>query len=279
MAKICDYLKMCLLLFMPKTMLTRWIGKVAQMRLPKCFLDIFIRIFVRHYHIDMNESSTCNFKTFNDFFTRELHSQSRPIAPDEKSIISPVDGRIAAYGDIRDNVLLQAKGISYPIDKFLMYPPYTERFANGIYVTIYLSPRNYHRIHAPIDGMIKESYYIPGTLFPVNPFAVKNVQGLFTLNERLITIIECATGCHVAVVKIGATIVGKIQVTYDKIVPHRANFVHKKYAIHIEKGKELGKFLMGSTVILLFEHNRVRLAEQLCENQEIRLGEIIAQWT
>ena len=270
-------LKLLVLKLLPKNLFSCLIGYIANLALPKILLNIWIKIFIRIYKIDMTDSKQKSFKTFNAFFTRELDPQARPISQDTDSIVSPVDGLISHFGNIQDNEIIQVKGISYPLENLLINKKYFEIFKNGSFITIYLTPKHYHRIHSPISGDIKELYYIPGTLFPVNFFAVENIPGLFTLNERIITLIKNEELGFVSVIKVGATVVGKIKVVYDTIESNKMRHtIHKEYSqIKISKGEELGRFEMGSTVILLFQ-NQIKF-DSLQLGQEIFFGRQIAK--
>lgn len=270
-------LRLAFLRALPKIALSRCAGRLAGIRFPRYFLQFFIRIFVRRYKINMAESASHSFATFNEFFTRPLRPECRRIDPRERAIISPVDGVVGGWGKIAANTLVQAKGIDYGLGDLVIHRPYADIFQGGHYLTLYLSPRHYHRIHAPVAGRIAESYYIPGTLYPVNPFAVEHIPGLFTLNERLITLIQSHSAGQVAVIMVGATVVGQIRVVYDRVSRRKAS-AHKKYAgLSTERGAELGRFLMGSTVILLFEAGRIDFLEGITAGVEVKWGEAVAE--
>lgn len=277
MQGLCDYIRVILLRILPKNRLSRWVGRLAEIRFPSWLLNSFIKVFIKAYRIPMQEVAAESFHTFNEFFVRPLRPECRPVNSEHNSLVSPVDGIVANWGTMNENTLLQAKGISYSLQNFVINPDYSLMFAGGDYITLYLSPRHYHRIHTPVDGYIEELYYIPGQLYPVNQFSVNHIPGVFTLNERLITILYNADLGHVAIVKVGATIVGKIAVIYDTVTSNQLRSpVHRHYQdLFIEKGKELGRFLMGSTVILLLEKGKVAFT-RLTSGQEIRWGELIA---
>ncbi|NUM34280.1 MAG: phosphatidylserine decarboxylase [Candidatus Brocadiae bacterium] len=269
-----------ILKILPKNLLSRIIGYFAERKLPACFVRLWIKIFQKIYKIDMKEVETASYKNFNEFFTRSLKKEARPIDGNPQSIVSPVDGVIGCFGKIENNTLFQAKGISYSLQHLVVNQEYAALFQNGLYITLYLSPRHYHRIHCPVAGSLEELFYIPGTLYPVNSFAVKNIPALFTLNERLISLIETPQAGKVAVIKVGATVVGKIKVVYDTLESNQGkkNVVSKKYqGISLEKGQELGRFQMGSTVILLFSNPQIAFSG-LETGKEVRFGEKIATW-
>jgi phosphatidylserine decarboxylase len=266
------------LALLPKNILSSLLGNLADLPLPETVVNFFITIFRRYYKIDMTEVAESSFKTWNDFFTRRLRLDCRPIAEGSIKIVSPVDGVVGCFGKIDRNTLFQAKGIPYSLNNLLVNPKYAKLFQNGYYITFYLSPRHYHRIHSPLQGTIEELLYIPGTLYPVNACGVEHIPGIFTLNERLITFLRNEFAGLVAVVKIGATVVGKIKVVYDQIESNRERFsISRKYSgLLIRKGEELGRFQMGSTVILFFEPGKI-MFYSLQLGQEIRFGEAIGE--
>jgi len=194
-------------------------------------------------------------------------------------VVSPVDGRVSQVGYSDNGRCLQAKGIEYTVDELLGDKEAAKPFHGGAWTTIYLSPRDYHRIHAPLGGMITGYAYIPGEFWPVNPASVKNKQSLFCVNERLVTYLDTVAG-KCAVVKVGATCVSRIKAAYDEILTHdgKPGKVHK-YDTHlpVEKGGELGRFEMGSTVILLFEPKRVKWDDSLQPEGVVRLGKRIGE--
>ncbi|MFN7133384.1 MAG: archaetidylserine decarboxylase, partial [Myxococcales bacterium] len=219
------------------------------------------------------------FPTFGDFFTRRLRPGARPIAPGDDVVVSPTDGLVAAVGTSVEGRLVQVKGREYSVAALLDDPDESKRFEGGAYCTIYLAPRDYHRIHSPVAGEVEKLAYIPGELWPVNPPAVRSVPNLFAVNERLISYVASPVG-RVAVVKVGATCVGRIRATYDDVVTNSGGSRLKKeyeQKPKVEKGGELGVFEMGSTVILLFEPGRVALDEALVEGTVVRMGQAIGK--
>ena len=266
-----------LLKILPKNAISRIIGRLAQANLPAPVLNWWIRRFIQHYEIEMTEVASQRFASFNEFFTRPLRHECRPIDANPAQVTAPVDGIIASFGTIDHGTLVQAKGIDYSLAALVVAEEYRRIFANGYYLTFYLSPRHYHRIHTPVGGTIEELYYIPGTLYPVNRMAVDHISALFTLNERLLTIVANSMVGRVAIIKVGAMIVGKIKVVYDRVESNkRPTIIHNKYAsLPIAKGAELGRFQMGSTVILLFEPGSIELAD-LAIGQEVKFGQAIA---
>lgn len=218
-------------------------------------------------------------KSFNDFFTRELKPEVREVDDTSSSIVSPVDGTIAEFGAIKNNLLVQSKGILYSLVD-LVGKKEAKDFENGFYLTIYLSPADYHRIHAPVSGRVKNFSYFSGNLWPVNRFGIENVGGLFSLNERILTPIESDMG-KVGLVKVGATIVGKISLDYDRLNTNSG----KPTALNLpvvptklyKKGDEIGLFQLGSTVILLFESGRFNQTN-IYSGKTIKMGEAIGHF-
>jgi phosphatidylserine decarboxylase len=210
-----------------------------------------------------------------DLFTRRLKPGARPLDPDPKAVLCPVDGRLYAEGPIDKGLLLQAKGRTFTLSALLANEERAAAFEGGSYITLYLSPRDYHRVHCPIDAEITGYTYVPGELYPVNPAAVANVDGLFARNERLITHLSSPDFGQVDLVMVGATCVGHIKVAYDATVAtnvgeHRVRQEVYTPTRRIGRGEELGVFEMGSTVILIVEP-RVRL-EPLTPETPVRLG-------
>ena len=240
-----------------------------------------MRAFAVRYRIDLSECPELDaYRTFGEFFARPLRPGLRPVAAGERVLVSPVDGVVSECGPLAGGRLVQAKGIDYSAAALLGDPLLAARFEGGAYLTIYLSPRDYHRIHFPLGGAVTGYRYLPGRLFPVNPVAVRNVPGLFGINERLVTLLDTpAGGC--AVVAVGAMVVGRVRAYYDPTAPvtnrpgARAQGRDYLEPIPVEKGRELGAFEMGSTVILLFEAGRVRLARHIAPGVRVRVGETI----
>jgi phosphatidylserine decarboxylase len=240
----------------PKSALTRVAGFLADVPWPQSLLRTFIRFYVRTFAIDMSQFAAPaeGYKTFNAFFTREVAPGARPIPSETDALLSPVDGRVIEAGPIRDGQLLQAKGITYSLGQLLGNDPGWKHYDGGAFATLYLHPRDYHRIHSPCTGKVTRFRYIPGDLWTVSPTGVTQVPGLFARNERWITFMQTSAG-EVAVVKVGATIVGRIRVVYHKGVGHSwgAEPIAESLPVPVslKAGAELGRFELGSTVILL----------------------------
>lgn len=250
-----------LLYIVPKNWLSCFVGYLVSIYLPHFLNKIVINLFIKLCKIDVNEAdkSVDEYPSLQEFFIRRLKPSVRPIAKEKNIIISPCDGTLSIAHKIENNSLIQAKGKSYSIDKLVNNKELGTRFMSGYQATLYLSPRDYHRFHAPVDGEIIETVYIPGSLWPVNKWAVNNVENLFCENERVITLIkEEASGKLLAQIAIGATLVGKIHLNYCDFSHDKKNHLRISQKIHhgivnIKKGQELGRFMFGSTIILLLE--------------------------
>ncbi|WP_349409560.1 archaetidylserine decarboxylase [Pseudalkalibacillus sp. SCS-8] len=239
-----------------------------------------IPAYVKWYNIDLShvEKPVEQYRSLNEFFKRKLIPYARPIDQNNDTFISPADGLIKQVGRIDNGQIIQAKGVSYSVDQLLADEERAKFFQNGTYMTIYLSPKDYHRIHAPIDGTITDFSYIPGRLYPVNDHGVESIEGVYSKNERLTTFMRTPVG-QVAVVKVGALIVGSVQLAYKKQIER----VHKgkQYAEALEgspfihKGTEMGHFEFGSTVILLFEEDQIDLLQSIQPGTDIKVGEPI----
>jgi phosphatidylserine decarboxylase len=251
----------------PKGTLSRGIGWLARRRVPKPLRRPIYGGFARYAGADLSllDRPLDEFERFDDFFTRPLAPGVRPVEEGDV-VVSPVDGVISEIGMCEGGRMIQCKGLDYMVRGLLADPNEARAFEGGAYATLYLAPRDYHRIHAPVKGKITGYRHIPGAFFPVNPLSVRNVAGLFSINERLVTYLDSDFG-RVAVVKVAATGVGHITLSYDREVStHRPGSAGRhgwaqKYASPrpVGAGEELGMFHLGSTVIVLFEPGRVTL--------------------
>ena len=242
-----------------------------------------IRWFIRTFSVDLQdavEQDISRFKTFNAFFTRELKEDARPIAHGDNVVTSPVDGTVSQAGDINGDLIFQAKGHEYSLRALLGGSPgHAELFNDGRFATIYLSPRDYHRIHMPVNASLRSQIHVPGRLFSVAPHTVNTVPGLFARNERVVALFDSSHG-PMAMILVGAINVAAIETVWSGLVTppagkrvseisyepgHQQDFV---------KGQEMGRFNMGSTVILLF-NNRVSWDANLTNGQSVRMGEQI----
>lgn len=237
---------------------SRIVGRFAQAKVPKPLLRAVIAWYVKQYKVDLSEVADPieSFETFDAFFTRTLKPGIHVVDPDRDVAVSPVDGRVLNVGRVAEGRIDQVKGRSYALDELLDSAPDTAVYAHGWYITLYLSPRDYHRIHSPADGKITRFRYVPGRLYPVNAMGVNNVDRLFAVNERLITHIDGPLG-KFAVVKVGATNVGLITASYTDIRTNSGRRTHYDEALRrpvkIARGGELGQFHLGSTVVLISE--------------------------
>jgi phosphatidylserine decarboxylase len=245
--------------------------------------NALIALFMRGFRPDLSDAETTDpfaFEHFNAFFTRALRAGARPLAGTASTLISPVDGTLSQLGAIEHGMVLQAKGRSYSLDALLAgaAPQWASRFTGGQFVTIYLAPYNYHRIHMPADGILQSIWYVPGRLFSVNTTAAAMVQGLFARNERLVLLFEGSCGAF-AVIFVGALNVGSMAtVWHGDVTPRRPRRVTQlplppQSERFRERGAEIGRFNMGSTVVLHFAPDRITLDQRLQSGATLRLGQ------
>lgn len=268
----------------PHHALSRVIYKVMRIRWP-WFKNALTAWFVKQYKVDMSQALNPDIKgypDFNHFFTRELRADARPIANSTNAIVSPVDGRISEIGLINNDTIIQAKNHSYSMRALLGGDlKLAERFNNGSFVNIYLSPRDYHRIHMPITGTLKSMTYVPGRLFSVSPSTVRSVPRLFARNERVVSIFESELG-NFAMVKVGALFVSSVDTVWQQsITPRRPKSLETWHyndssKVTLQRGEEAARFNMGSTVILLFEPGKLQWQQTLKPHHPVKLGELIA---
>jgi phosphatidylserine decarboxylase len=262
---------------LPQHSLSRLILAATRVRTP-WFKNWTIRGFLKLYRVDMTEATESDpyrYGSFNEFFTRALKAGVRPVANDHAAIASPVDGCVSEAGTIDRGRLLQAKGRHYELTELLAAQPWASRFEGGSFATIYLAPFNYHRVHMPLRGELKETVYVPGRLFSVNAATAQHVPGLFARNERILTLFDSDAG-QFALVLVGALNVGSMATVWAGDITPAARRVVTRVPgppTTLEKGAELGRFNMGSTVILLFEPNRVRWHPRVHAGSVVRLGQ------
>lgn len=249
----------------------------------KWLLKLVLPLFIRQFKVNMAEAKNSDWKSytsFNNFFTRELKEEARDISADKTAIASPVDGAISQLGKINDDLIFQAKGHAYSLTQLLGdRKDLGETFKDGQFNTIYLSPKDYHRIHMPIDGKLKEMIHVPGELFSVNPTTVENVPALFARNERIICLFDTDAG-PMAMILVGAIFVGSIEtVWHGEVTPPTCkdirNWKYDEKELNYIKGQEMGRFNMGSTVILLHANEKMDWLKELKAEQVVRLGEAI----
>ena len=246
----------------------------------------FINFFIKKFGINMEEAqrkTASEFSCFNDFFTRELEDGVRPIQGGEKDLVSPADGAVSQLGRIEQGRIFQAKGQSFSVQELLGGDAaLAEEFMEGSFNTIYLSPKDYHRVHMPVTGTLRQTIYVPGDLFSVNKVTAENVPRLFARNERLVAIFDTEQG-PMAMVLVGAMIVAAIDTVWaGRITPAKAERKVVQYAnpepIVLEKGAEMGRFLLGSTVVLCFPKDSMHWQEGLMADSEVKVGQVIGQY-
>jgi phosphatidylserine decarboxylase len=272
-----DRLKVLLQYLLPKTLITEWAGAVATSRAG--WTRGLVPWFIRRYGVDMSEAAEpdpARYASFNDFFTRALREGIRPMAA--APFVCPVDGAVSQCGSIEGDGVLQVKGHRYSARTLVGGDAeLAAAFRDGDAVTLYLSPRDYHRIHMPCDGRLQRMIYVPGSLFSVNPVTVRGVPGLFTRNERVVCLFESSAGPFVMVL-VGATIVGGIgTVWHGTVNAPRAReprcWDYADRTVVLRQGEEMGRFLVGSTVVLLFRKDALRLRSDWTPGRPVRLGE------
>ncbi|PID34035.1 MAG: phosphatidylserine decarboxylase [Thiotrichales bacterium] len=278
---ISDYLKSWPLYVLPHHFLSRIIFRLTRIRSP--LVPRVIRWFVGAFKVNLDEAVNPNpasYDTFNEFFTRPLKPELRPIAAGENVLVSPVDGAISQFGTIQSGRIFQAKGHDYSALELLAGDSERARpFIDGQFMTIYLSPRDYHRIHMPVTGTLSEQVYIPGRLFSVAGHTARTVPRLFARNERVVAMFDTAFG-KMALVLVGAINVAAIETVWDGLItpPNGREIQTKRYdgrAVY-EKGVEMGRFNMGSTVVMLFE-NQWDWQAACVPDQTVQLGQKLAE--
>ena len=267
----------------PQNALSRAVGTAAHLPLPRPLAQASIRAFARAYDIDVSEAErevgAC--RSIGDFFTRRLRTGARVVDRRPGLAVSPADGRMLNGGRLQDGTLIQAKGRRYRVEDLLRNAREAERFREGSWLTVYLSPRDYHRVHHPAEGVVTAARYVPGQLWPVNGAGVSHVDDLFCVNERLVTYVDSAIG-PVAVVMVGATSVGHITVAYDAALETNrgGRGLLKDYTpgIRVARGDELGIFHLGSTAVVLFGDPAVEI-DAFEPHQPVRMGQVVARRT
>ncbi|GGI16803.1 archaetidylserine decarboxylase [Oxalicibacterium faecigallinarum] len=267
--------------FLPKQALTAFAGLVAGAQAGRVTTGL-IRWFIGKYKVNMAEAANPDihsYRTFNEFFTRALRSGARPIA--DADFVSPVDGAISQFGKIDEDQIFQAKGHNYLTTALVGGDiALAEQFRHGSFATLYLSPRDYHRVHMPCDGRLMRMIYVPGALFSVNPTTARGVPNLFARNERVVCVFEGAQGPFILVL-VGATIVGSMQTVWHGVInPPRTGKIREwrydKQHLVLRKGEEMGRFLLGSTVVMLFQKDVLSFNPVWQSADAIRLGEKMA---
>jgi len=277
-----DYLKSLPLYLLPHHAISRLTLGLTRIRI-RGFKNAFIRWFAGQYGINWDDAlhqHAEDFEHFNAFFTRELAPGKRPLEGDESTLASPADGHISQIGDIDDDTVFQAKGHGFSVTELLGGDAAAARqFRNGKFITVYLSPRDYHRLHMPLTGRLQKTLYVPGRLFSVAPHTTRVVPRLFARNERLVTLFDTCAG-PMAMVLVGAINVAAIETVWAGLVtpPRRRQVETRDFAdtdISLKRGTEMGRFNMGSTVILLFGEEAIRWQTALAAEAPLRMGENI----
>ncbi|WED26929.1 archaetidylserine decarboxylase [Vibrio sp. DW001] len=277
-----DKIKIWFQLWAPKHAITRVVGKLASAKLGRVTTAL-ITMFIKQYKINMDEalhSDPAYFKTFNDFFVRELKTDARILNDDTQVITHPADACVSQFGPIENGQIIQAKSHNFSALELLggdttLY----DEFEDGSFATLYLSPSDYHRVHMPCDGVLRKMIYVPGDLYSVNPLTAENIPNLFARNERVVCIFDTKFG-PLAQVLVGATIVGSIELIWaGTVTPPRGNTVYcwdypanGNTSVVLKKGDEMGRFKLGSTVINLFSKDAIDFDASMDNGVSTKLG-------
>ena len=271
-------------LILPHHLLSRMVGALARSETP-WIKTTFINLFLKQFRINLQEAQIEDpdqFASFNAFFTRALKDGARPICEDSAAIVSPADGAISQLGRIRGSDVMQAKGQYFSLYELVGGDSdLASEFINGSFATVYLSPRDYHRVHMPLSGTLREMIYVPGRLFSVNQVTTRQIPDLFARNERAVCVFDSDNGPF-AVILVGAMIVAGIETVFaGQVAPQPRNIVRTQYPprgeIRLEKGDELGRFLLGSTAILLFPENKASFLQGLGEGSPVQMGQKLGE--
>ncbi|PID47015.1 MAG: phosphatidylserine decarboxylase [Proteobacteria bacterium] len=276
-ASLLDYIKSGSLYALPHHAISRVVYKLTRIETPLAVP--VIKLFSKAFNVDLNEavrSDPAAYRSFNAFFTREIKPALRPVS--QAAMVCPVDGTVSQSGKIKQGRIFQAKGQDYTVQELLACDAATaEHFANGQFVTIYLSPRDYHRIHMPFQGQLTEQVHIPGRLFSVAPHTVKTVSRIFARNERVVAHFDTDYG-RMAMVLVGAINVAAIETVWDGLVtPPKGKAVSRKSyrdsGISLKKGEEMGRFNMGSTIVMLLEADSPAVSRSFVEGLPVKMGQ------
>ncbi len=266
----------------PQHGLSRLVGSLAASKLG-FVKNTFIKTFASRYDIDMSialEENLTAYESFNDFFTRALKDGTRVIDAAPDTVVSPADGAISQLGKISGDAIFQAKGQSFSVKQLIGDQSLAAPFLGGEFATVYLSPRDYHRVHMPFEGRLTDTLYIPGELFSVNGTTAQHVEGLFARNERMVCLFDTSVG-RMAVVLVGAMIVAGIETVATGKAKPTGHIEHVKHDLNLAKGAELGRFYLGSTAVVLFEPNQVQWLETLTADSTVvmggKMGALVAQ--
>lgn len=281
-----ERLKLVLQYIIPQHLLSGWMFVLTRCRWEP-FKNLITRYVIRRYDVDMTiarETDYRAYNNFNDFFTRELQTDARPVADGDDLLVCPVDGTISQIGNINDTELFQAKGHYFDLTGLLADDAQlVDSFRGGAFATLYLSPRDYHRVHMPLDGQLQKMLYVPGRLFSVNRATTGSVPRLFSRNERVISVFQTRSG-QMAVILVGAIFVGSMETVWaGRITPASKrklrlwSYQGSGEVIQLAKGAEMGRFNMGSTVILLFESGRVEWLAELKADDAVVMGQALGK--
>ncbi|MBJ7551779.1 archaetidylserine decarboxylase [Marinomonas ostreistagni] len=263
----------------PQKTLSRFVGRIAECT-NTSVKNTFIEQFVKKYNVNMSEAineDPRSYRNFNDFFTRAIKPELRPITEGDKTIACPADGAISQLGNIEYGTIYQAKGHSYSLTELLGGDAeLSNQFLGGKFATVYLSPRDYHRVHMPLDGKLIKTIHVPGKLFSVNKVTAEQIPNVFARNERTVCLFETAAG-PMAVILVGAMIVASIETVWTGQVTPFSKQVQtwdyeKLASIELKKGEEMGRFKLGSTAIVLFGKDAIEWESQLAAEVETRMG-------
>lgn len=279
-----DRLKVGIQYLLPQKQLSLLVGDVARIQ-THWIKDPLIYWFIDRYGVNMDEAVHQRAEDYHDFysfFTRPLKPGLRKIEGDDYTVISPVDGTLSQLGQIYKGNLVQAKNRAYSLAALLGKDDHrVQQFQNGSFATVYLAPRDYHRVHMPTDAQLTESLYIPGKLFSVNPLTTKYVDNLFAINERLVSYFDTPTG-PIAIIMVGALIVGGIETVWTGAItpPHgdTQRWLHQQQGKNFNRGDEIGRFAMGSTVIVLFSQQNLAFSDSLGLNQPLKMGQALGRF-
>lgn len=271
----------------PKKLISEIIGFFAKSQ-NYYIKTFFIKNFQKTYNVNLKEAIYEDvelYSSFNSFFTRELKPESRPIDENINSIICPADGVVSQIGNINSGKIIQAKGIYFNLLSFLGNDKeYFKKFKDGLFSTIYLSPKDYHRVHMPIDGKLSKMVYIPGKLFSVNKITTRSVKNLYSINERLVCFFDTVRG-PMSVVLVGAMIVSGITVQWEKSICSKKGKIKRfiypsigKDSVFLKKGDEIGRFMLGSTVVICFGKNKINWSSNISINSVVKMGQRVGKF-
>jgi phosphatidylserine decarboxylase len=286
-AHFIDYLKAWPQFLLPHHWLCNGMHAITRIRTP-IIKNPLITWFARHFGVNMSEALETNataYEHFNAFFTRALRPDSRPLCDEANALLCPVDGAISQFGAIQQGNIFQAKGRGYTLLELIGGDQQLAReFDNGAFITLYLSPKDYHRIHMPLDGHLKHMLHVPGRLFSVSAATTRVVNRLFARNERVVNLLKNASAGDFFVIFVGALFVGSMEtVWHGPITPPHGGFLKRweyesnNAALSLHKGQEMGRFNMGSTVILLFKPGTVRWNGELAVDMPVKMGQKLGE--